>query len=128
MRKFLFRGRKPFTWVWIYGYVIASEEDGSCGITNDEDGFTDVDIDTVGEFSGRYDENGVPVFEGDIVKIKDVRAKPGEYDEFTGVVDFDSSSFCIRDGFMTHYRWMDYEITVIGNKFDNPELMEQIED
>lgn len=137
MRKIEFRGKSRFTGEWEYGSIADEICGGYPQILNGiylDDGaeltfhHSAVEPDTVGEFSGRYDEKGIPVFEGDIVKVKDLRAKPDEYDKFVGVVDFDSSSFCIQDRFMTHYRWMDYEITVIGNKFDNPELMEQIED
>ena len=72
------------------------------------------------QFTGRHDTNDKPVYEGDILKCKDNYTGL----EFTGVVDFQDCSFVIKNDCVTHYRWMDYTVEVIGNKFENPELLE----
>ena len=67
------------------------------------------------------DKNGKEIYEGDIVKVID------EYGdmEFVGFVEFSDGSFMInQEDIMNHYRWIDYEITVIGNIYENPELLE----
>lgn len=74
---------------------------------------------TVGQFTGRFDKNDVPVFEGDIVKGKSYRGH-----EFVGVVGFRDCSFIIKNDIASYYCWTDYEVEVIGNIHQNPELME----
>lgn len=65
------------------------------------------------------DKNNNWIYEGDIVKI---------YDSYTsctsaGVVDFQDGSFIIRNDSMTHYRWYDYDLEILGNVFANRELL-----
>lgn len=76
--------------------------------------------DTVGQFIGRTDKKGNPIFEGDILRC---------YDKldgivFDGYVEYGNCSFRINSGFITHYRWMDYEVEVLGNIYDHPQLLE----
>ena len=66
-------------------------------------------------------KNGTKIFEGDIVQGKDRLEK---HLEVFGYIDHKNGSFVITGDFMTHYRWLDYEVEVIGNIHDNPELME----
>lgn len=80
----------------------------------------DVDPSTIGWYTGLTDKNGKKIFEGDIVKCKDNLVKDFE---FYGYVDHFNGSFVIVGEFMTHYRWLDYELEVIGNIHDNPELL-----
>ena len=75
-------------------------------------------------FIGRHDINGKEVYEGDIVKCKD--SLTGR--DFKGVVDFRNCSFVIKNSYMTYYRWHDYDIEIIGNKWENPELMDDEEE
>jgi hypothetical protein len=67
------------------------------------------------QFTGRHDINDKEVYEGDILKCKDLYTGL----EFSGTVDFQDCSFVIKDDFVTHYRWMDYEIEVVGNIWDD---------
>lgn len=46
------------------------------------------------------------------------------FHEYEGYVDHFCGSFRVNCGDHTHYRWADYEVTVIGNIHDNPELLE----
>ena len=128
MREILFRAKDKKTDKWIYGDLIDREADKRYlkynilehkGISS---GVYKVKVDTEGQYTGIDDKNGVRVFEADILKVKD-RLSGGEM-EFMGVVEFKDGSFVIVNDEMTHYRWIDYEIEVIGNKFDNPELLE----
>jgi len=81
---------------------------------------TQVAKESVGQYIGRKDKNGKAIYSGDIVRITN-----HSIPEFVGVVDFQDCSFVIKNSYITGYRWMDYEVEVIGNMVDNPELLEQ---
>lgn len=124
MREILFRGKRLDNGGWIKGNPFLPDLDKhpvQICIGTDKVRITyEVDPDTIGEYTGLTDKNGVKIFEGDIVDCYD-RRNPAH---FSGVVDYADGSFRINDGAMTHYRWMDYECEVISNIYDNPELMQ----
>lgn len=81
---------------------------------------------TVGQCTGLTDENGKKIFEGDILKI--LSSDCGQADEWISVVKYDEygfSPFCDQyncDGCECSFELDEYE--VIGNIYDNPELLE----
>lgn len=95
--------------------------------------------DTVGQYTGMHDRNGKKIFEGDVVHWWDTACyiyKTDENDEpippegaifFMGYVDTRDNGFVLLDGVTGHFRFFDYQMEVIGNIFDNPELLEAIE-
>lgn len=126
MREILFRGKTSQT-KWVYGDIV--QEDELTYIRENKNTADNyyyknyiVYMDSLSQYTGIDDKNGVKVFESDILKVRD--SLPGGEMEFIGVVEFRDGSFVIVNDEMTHYRWIDYEIEVIGNKFDNPELLE----
>ena len=76
---------------------------------------------TVGQYTGLTDKNGKKIFEGDIVKAKD--GLSNDLFEIYGYVDHKYGSFVIVGECITHFRWLDYDVEVIGNIHDNPELL-----
>lgn len=91
---------------------------------------------TVGEYTGLTDKNGKKIFDGDIVKCyRYLNGKDGELVFENLVVVWDEMNACfslVKVGVgYTSYRYNDYEMDdthefeVIGNKFDNPELLEE---
>ena len=133
MREILFRG-KTLTGKWFEGAYYKQEEfygdkeDAHVIITSKDTLDNDFGLlysvvipETIGQYTGLTDKNGKNIFEGDVVKCKDyLEAKPFE---FQGYIDFKNGSYVIVGDFMTHYRWLDYEVEVIGNIHDNPELL-----
>lgn len=122
MREILFRGKRADNGEWVYGSLITERNmfDGNLmtmHIQDIEEPYDDnlIDDETVGQFTGLTDKNGVRVFEGDIVCIFD-----GEY--FSGVVKYsnEQGSFTVDDTSL-HY-WVS-DIEVIGNIHDNFELL-----
>ena len=81
----------------------------------------EIDVETLCEYTGMLDKNGKKIWENDIVKCMDKEINR----KFVGTVKFNNCSFCISNSFSSNYRWLDYEIEVIGNIFDNPELLER---
>jgi len=73
-----------------------------------------VDDETVGQYTGLRDKNGVKIFEGDIVHWKSPYGH-----SFTKAVGHDDA--CGR--FTPLDVFMGYDCEVLGNIYDNPELL-----
>ena len=137
MRKeILFRGKHVDSGKWIYGYYV--EQYGSHKIFLpygvDSCGFDVCHVvpQTVGQFTGFYDIEGKPIYEGDIVDVL--------YDvEYVGVAALRmGKSYVVFSDGMFQKRKITGNIgergctlfitsdrhTVIGNIHDNPELLE----
>ena len=123
MREILFRGKRTDNGEWVYGDVRLNYDDEPRCIS-DYCGANPVDPATVGQYTGLTDKNGKKIFEGDIVFVKDRLMQDSEpLSTFMGTVDHKDASFVIVGDVFTHYRWLDYEVEVIGNIHDNPELL-----
>ncbi len=148
-REILFRGKDLETGKWVYGYFTycASryddpEKDRVADIipVNTDRIYTgeynchevyEVDINTVGQFTGLVDKNGTKIFEGDIIKCVTFGFSP---DVFVTEVKFGPKSgalgFYLANGRNMFYfgqsdlTKMD-DSRVIGNIHDNPELLER---
>ena len=130
-REILFRGTRMDNGEWTYGYYCPKpyshfpcEATIFPSETIDRDWHGErVDPDTVGQFIGLCDKNGVRIFEGDIIEYTD------GCNDWLGAVkyDGDDAQFVVRfiggdvESFDNLYSG---DCEVIGNVHDNPELLE----
>ena len=132
MREILFRGKRHDNGIWIYGSLFKRINNQYIYPLPISTSKTEVIPETVGQFTGLTDKNGMQIFEGDIIRAK---IEGGNHSGFTWQnmpVDFQQGSFCLNDrsgyifcvlgAFATSVT-----LEVIGNIHDNPELLEGVQ-
>ncbi len=129
MREIKFRGERQKDKSWIYGYLI-KDTYGHCRIQFDAKQFSQVIIpETVGQFTGLRDKNGVKIYEGDILKIKETPFQIGGLHQVIFYEDrYLTYSILYNDIDQANKHPLLYQIEyadahVIGNIYDNPELL-----
>ena len=126
-REILFRGQSINTGKWVESMTIARgtiKRKKDCVYLEVDEKWIGVIPETIGQFTGLTDKNGVNIFEGDILSHID-RLKG--YDSKMWQVIFYSGSF-FMSGLPRKIRIYNigdrcHECEVIGNIYDNPELI-----
>ena len=131
MREILFRGKRLDNGDWVYGYYVhigpvscqrayIIPEYASSLYVNE------VDPSTVGQYTGLKDKNGKRIFDGDVAKVLQGKDKDIAY------VGFENGAFMlypktgnIYERTLWEYWYNDWDVEVIGNITDNPELLEK---
>ena len=129
IREIEFRGKRQKDKSWIYGYLI-KDTYGHCRIQFDAKQFSQVIIpETVGQFTGLRDKNGIGIYEGDILKIKETPFQIGGLHQVIFYEDrYLTYSILYNDVDQANKHPLLYQIEyadahVIGNIHDNPELL-----
>ena len=135
MREILFRGKRIDNGEWVEGNFCMDAIEQLYGCNTGMDGFIrrfnpaihksnmfEVDRETVGQFTGFTDRNGVKIFEGDIVHVKACSCC------FTGYVIYwpEEARYACKTKFGIRYAiCARVEFKVVGNIYDNPELFDE---
>ena len=133
MREILFRGKRAGNGEWVEGYL---QEATICSAVNTYVAFVickkpkgiydsewyEIDPDTVGQYTGLKDKSGKKIFEGDIVKSIDglflIRWCRGQSAFLMTFYDYPYEELYLEE--------MRDDSKIIGNIYDNPELLEAI--
>lgn len=128
--RYLFRAKRIDNGEWTYGYLYGIWERKYIlwGMTNNVPDMTEVDPSTICQCTGLEDKNGVLIWENDICGRKEKNAEIVTYNNGDWTLDYSyafkrkrGTDYC-NLGFYANVRKC---VEVIGNIFDNPELMEQ---
>ena len=129
--RYLYRAKRMDNGEWTYGYLYGIWERKYIlwGMTNNVPDMTEVDPSTICQCTGLKDEDGKKIFEGDIVGYIDCTSTENGYSEHycRGLVAWDeeTASFQVTERLSAEsYEVLDRGCNVLGNIFDNPELME----
>lgn len=125
-REIKFRG-KNYENKWKYGDLVQEKwGQGKAIMIKKETTAWSVLEDTVGQYTGLDDKNGKKIYEGDIVKFR-FKTDREEYPDLIGYIEYQTTFTAFRimsnkGSFKIDVLDLKF-IEVIGNIYDNPELL-----
>ena len=131
MREILFRGKWKNSGEWVYGNLFNPDKADTptqiCIGTYIARTCYEIDPETVGQYTGLTDKNGRKIFEGDIVVFADFfddKIHRGEVYWCDSAFWFDCTETEGDEGMYSLAYISVNVLEVIGNIYDNPELLE----
>lgn len=139
--RYLFKAKRLDNGEWVQGYYVKGldmygkevhlifEPNTMFYSSGETDGWYKVDPSTLCQCTGLKDKSGKLIWENDIVRDKEGNC----YKAFWQNNYYQFSWICVKSDIFQIgtkwdlYIWRSYEIEVIGNTFDNPELLESEE-
>lgn len=129
--RYLYRGKRIDNGKWEQGYLYGIWERRYIlwGMTNDIPDMVEVDPSTICRCTGRADRDKKLIYEHDVVAYLDTYSTEGGYAEAdcVGEVVWDEETLSFQvTNRLSAESWevIDGECKVLGNTFDNPELLE----
>lgn len=124
MREYKFQGKRLDNGEWVYGDLL-TEYIHHKGLTIVEAGciYHEVDPATVGQLTGLHDEDGVEIYEGDIMEFD---AYGSHYIGVVKIHKGNTGIHCKDATPLLDDAVKEQDAVVIGNIHDNPELVEAI--
>lgn len=134
MREILFRGKRVDNGEWVYGFLCKTyspmnpKTRDAIMHSNLENGYpeyscAEINVATVGQYTGLTDKNGKRIFEGDIISV--ARAESSGIFSVRFIERY--AAFGLYDDQSEQYIDMFHSLsglyTIIGNIHDNPELL-----
>ena len=130
--RYLFKAKRVDNGEWVKGalvyddrdrlYRIITEINYSTGTCLTTDNAPRVDLSTICQCTGLKDKNGKLIWENDVVKINNSKVNT-----LITFRDFEIICTIPNEKYYKHRLEYDTEYEVIGNKFDNPELLKSEE-
>lgn len=123
-REIKFRGKRIDTGEWLYGDLVHSKDKTRCGIlVNDAETYDECEVnpDTVSRYTGLKDRNGKDVWEGDLLLTPERDIMVAEWQDAKIITR------CVRPANPRYVNSLTFAYPVsgvIGNIYDNPELLE----
>lgn len=118
MREILFRGSVG-TGKWVYGDLLHGKRKTALICSNKTVIPFEVISETVGQYTGLDDKNGVKIFEGDIVLLSECEY-PSKVEWSCGLSGFFIET---NHSHLELASYLHHRLEVIGNIYDNPELL-----
>ncbi len=129
-REIKYRGLKTFQIfsgetksIWIYGFYLKRGTYGDPGpqahifvYENGYEGYR-VEAKTIGQFTGLLDCDGKEIYEDDIISFENGKIGQVEFNQGCFIVS------CSNEYVRALYDINDWEIKILGNCFENPELL-----
>ncbi len=121
MKEILFRGKRIDNNEWIEGFYLFTKENIAPIIVDINDYAYVIASKTLGQFTGLTDQNGIKIFEGDILCCIDGKNYPVIFEQrkgaaFFGVAVEPDETWSFDDKIVYN---------VVGNIYDNPELLKE---
>lgn len=117
MRDILFKAKRIDNGEWVEGLLTIMWGQYHIINPNDENTAYPIDTDTICQYTGLTDKNGNKIWENDIIELDE--------DIYIVTWEEDDAMFALEDAsIVEHFSHVDSKwCEVVGNKFDNPELM-----